>query len=450
MTASWMDQFKGRRIDYSKGRPAQLICHLDLKDFGGPSVLAGDLDGDGHAEFLITQEASGYNRRLGAGPWYRPEWETVGCTTAVRANGTILWQNGVPWNGPVEYPSHGGSTAVVCDIDADGKSEIVNRDGDRFGILDGATGTLRHSVPVVDKNINHIAPFFPRAGKPGRLVLKCGGATDVPGHAYAQGTYLYDAGLEQLAGPILSRFSGHHVGILPLENSRCGFLDGVCLYAEDGQKIWESDTREIIEGSHVDSLAVGDINGDGQMEIVYCFDGPGVPNTEYSMAAFTARGAFLWKVVSTHPQHVVIAAAREGAKLPQIYLGEKKGGIGAYDGNGQALWRRNEISAYPSVVCLGEGRDRILWRPHRMESIVPYVADEKGDVAVYFQECLAHKQRNKPLPFKHEGPGPFPLPLRRPHDFNFGYGCQVHPRDLDHDGSEVVIYDRYDLWIYKI
>jgi len=441
------EQWKGRVIDYSPGRPARLVQHLDLEDFGGPVLVAGDLDGDGRAEFIIRQQAGAYNDPLCSTYQYDgPRWERIDCTTALTLDGTILWQFGEPWKEDVEYPAHGANCPLVCDIDADGKAEALAFADGTLRILDGATGRESRRVVPEDRNVSTVIPFFPMPREPGCIVLKNGAETDTPGFLYGQGTYLYDHSLRCVFGPEAARYSGHTVTHAPLPpNGECALIDGFCAYDRSGQKLWECTDDDVEEGSHVDSVVAGDINGDGKVELVYCMDG----RREFSMVALSGDGHFLWKVVSDHPQTALIANCMTGWDQPQIYMAEKYRGFGAYDGDGNVIWRQEDLDSYPRLIRPEPGQNCLLWSANRVESVAPYVSDGEYRIIWRFDEVLNHEKRMKRIPFRYpEGTDPKPVWFRRD-EWGFGYGAFAY--DVDGDGcEEVVIYDRYDLWVYKL
>jgi hypothetical protein len=98
----------------------------------GRNTRFGDLDGDGQTDMLIAQNI----------PRVRGDaFDHISCLTAVRLDGTVLWQLGRPdeRNGLLTNDT----PFQIHDLDGDGKNEVILVRDFQLTVLDGATGKIR-------------------------------------------------------------------------------------------------------------------------------------------------------------------------------------------------------------------------------------------------------------------------------------------------------------------
>jgi rhamnogalacturonan endolyase len=150
---------------------------LRTEGFGvGRNLRFGDLDGDGRLEILVGQVVH-------HGP--KDRHSELGCLTALRLDGRILWQSGVP------DPWKDGLTNDVAfqthDLDGDGRAEVVYCRDQELVVAEGATGRILRKVktPLVPEGDDRPKSPFPRilgdslffcdlrgTGRPRDMVLK--------------------------------------------------------------------------------------------------------------------------------------------------------------------------------------------------------------------------------------------------------------------------------------
>ncbi len=140
-------QRKRRVARYPKMRVARKI---PTPGFGtARQIRFGDLTGKGRPDIVLAQRAPIED---GAG------YSTVGCLTALTAQGEILWQSGSP---TPQTPLAGDLPFQVNDVDGDGRNEVVCVRGFEIQVLDGATGKPKFAAPVPERPVHH--PLLKRA-----------------------------------------------------------------------------------------------------------------------------------------------------------------------------------------------------------------------------------------------------------------------------------------------
>ncbi len=96
-------------------------------------VRFGDLDGDGQLEMLLAQNIQTVSRDA---------FDAISCLTAVKLDGTVLWQVGKP--NPGNDLLTNDNPFQIHDVDGDGRSEVVTIRDFQVQILDGRTGKVKH------------------------------------------------------------------------------------------------------------------------------------------------------------------------------------------------------------------------------------------------------------------------------------------------------------------
>ncbi len=109
----------------------------------------GDLTGTGRLDIVLAQRVP-----IEGGEGYA----TVGCLTALTAEGEVLWQSGTP---TPQSPLAGDLPFQVNDIDGDGRNEVIAVRGFEIQVLDGATGRLKFAAPTPERPQHH--PLLRRA-----------------------------------------------------------------------------------------------------------------------------------------------------------------------------------------------------------------------------------------------------------------------------------------------
>jgi hypothetical protein len=132
----------------------ELVKKIDLKDFGmARSIRFGDLDGDGHNDFILGQVEH-------HGPKDRNS--ELSCMTALNFEGKKLWQVGEadPWKNNLTSDV----AFQIHDLDGDGKNEVIYVMNMELIVADGATGETKYKVATPETPANTKAEHakFPR------------------------------------------------------------------------------------------------------------------------------------------------------------------------------------------------------------------------------------------------------------------------------------------------
>lgn len=158
------------------------------------------------------------------------------------------------------------------------------------------------------------------------------------------------------------------------------FIALALLAQEAPEKIWTVDTRAPSYGSS----AVGDIDGDGKLEIVFGT----YFNDEHLYAINAEDGTVLWKIKSDGgPLDASVAIVDlDGDQKPEILTGDSSTGkFFCFDGAGKEKWSiklLNSTDSPPAVADLdGDGVLEIvvgtMWKRNRMGDVAVYRADNQ-------------------------------------------------------------------------
>lgn len=121
-----------RKLQATNPKP-KVLSKFSVKGFGCASnARFGDLDGDGLPEMLLVQNIQTISRDA---------FDGTSCITAVKLDGTVMWQQGRP------DPENGWLTndtpIQIHDVDGDGMNEVVCIRDFQIQILDGKTGRIK-------------------------------------------------------------------------------------------------------------------------------------------------------------------------------------------------------------------------------------------------------------------------------------------------------------------
>lgn len=117
---------------------------INLKNFGSArNYRCADLNGDGEKEFVFIQSMPMINS---------DDEMMISCMTAVDLSGKVLWQIGEPARDA--YMATCDLPVQICDIDGDGKNEIIYAKDFKLIIADATTGTTKFFAPT-PKSIKH-------------------------------------------------------------------------------------------------------------------------------------------------------------------------------------------------------------------------------------------------------------------------------------------------------
>lgn len=217
-------------------------------------VRFGDLDGDGEMEMLLAQNIQTVSRDA---------FDTISCLTAVKLDGTVLWQVGKPNAGNALLTND--NPFQIHDIDGDGRNEVITIRDFQLQILDGRTGKLKlwRWMPEAPQLPDHhpedvMRPYERELGDSLFFVNISGNKNrhEILVKDRYQHFWIYNNKLEFLWGG--SGQTGH----CPYPFDVGGFdriQIGYAMWDHLGNKLWSRDTEL---KDHADSIAVANLSGD--------------------------------------------------------------------------------------------------------------------------------------------------------------------------------------------
>lgn len=380
---------------------AILLGEADISCAGGGKGLLGDLDGDGRMELVIAQADSGIDDR------YVPHQIT--CLTAFRLTGEVLWQVGDPSGRPGNFGSD--FPAQICDIDGDGRLEVLCVMKKEFLILSGQDGTVKSRFALPDEMAHDCIIIANLRGQgPRDIILK---------DRYRRMWAL------DCQGRLLWMHEGN-LGHFPWASDVNGdgydeVMAGYDLLDHEGRLLWSCQDLE----DHADCLWVGDVNGDGKPEIAV---GGSVT------CLYSADGRELWRYDgSVESQHIALGhflpdqpglqiAGLDRIRRGDGYKGQWDGQDGMFllDCEGREVWKENRTTkGWLTIVDAlynwnGEKKDLIL-AYRRGGGVLPGLYDGNGNMVVSFS--------------------------------NDGY--VIHGDLFGRGKEDVIVYDHDHAWIYS-
>ena len=329
---------------------AVLLREVDIRAAGPRcKMLLGDLNGDGRMELLLVQPDNRQDVR------YIPH--QVQCLTAFDLDGRLLWQTGKPDPGAgsqgSDYP------AQIYDLDGDGRLEVLCVMGDRFVLLDGATGKPKEDYPLPDPHAHDCIIIANLSGGPR--------ATDIILKDRYHKMWALDRHFRLLwtheGNP------GHFPWACDMNgDGRDEVMAGYDLLDAQGAVLWSCKGLD----DHADCIWTGDVNGDGKPELVI----GGSVTVMYS-----GDGRELWRHDgSVESQHIALGRFRNDLPGLQIAgldrlvreddgLGLKgKDALFLLDSEGRELWKEDRSTdGWLTIVEAIRG-----WREQAPDYILAY------------------------------------------------------------------------------
>ncbi len=430
-------------------RTAILKAQLDLTPFGGMCRLA-DLDGDGQLELLTLQFAGQLAAEIHRG---RTDLglddvdRALYCLTALRLDGTILWQHGTPYDRPEKpFVSHGGkSMLLVDDVNHDGRMEILTVRHQDLVVLDAATGRELAAARLPADNFSQLttAQLGPVAN--GKQIIAKPNARSYPPWQYANPVVVYDTDLSVYHEPFEVAGAGHNVVAKDFDgDGRDELLIGYSMFDHDLRELWAIGFGPEFDYQveHADQIAVADIDGDGELEIRYA------GSDDFIIADL--QGNVLKTVPAGHSQNTIQGPwGPDGEE--RIIMNEKNLGLHGISPDGEVLWTRRDINGYArhNVRWHRNGRCWAIFQPgFKPSDDIPYQSDPADSRKLWPSFIDGDGNLYEVFPWD----AGYAIPARSIR-CRRSYDCgQLYPSlvaDLDNDGlDEILIHNRDKLWVF--
>jgi hypothetical protein len=436
---------------------ATLLRTITFDGFRANEIYPADINGDGQMELLCLQSAGSYKSDLYDGSQYSmtDAQQSVCCLTAIKPDGTRLWQFGTPDLSSPGIYSHVADQMVACgNLSGNGQPQIALLTKSTLEILGGATGAALRSTNLGADNFSVVHTLRTQQGT--RLLVSNQVEAYSP-YQYGSPTCVYDpVSLSRLATVPSAVAAGHCPRGVDLNgDGNDELLAGLDAYDIDGNKLWtlSGDHRTPTTYYHLDQLAVGKLGEPRSDAIVYAASG------DVEAGAFD--GTRLWHNVFGHAQYVLFGGFRAEGKTASMAVYCCYGQLGA------AQKKYIETSGIPAPSDL-DARDNIAFLNDAGE-IVGLVFPTKDIDLIHSgqgilvcprgasngSDAIITRDWGWPQALTMSGDTAFLIPepehpygLAPTPDWNDGYGVQVV--DLNSDGrSEILIHDQLRAWIYE-
>jgi hypothetical protein len=278
----------------------------------GRQMRWGDLDGDGVLEFVIAR------RPKKADKVHRRSIEGM---TAFKLDGSILWQWGTRDTEPELFATD--LTYQLCDLNGDGKCEVIVCHQFTIEVLDGTTAKRLSSVPTPKHGPKHPDSFyaedsFERIPSGAMYFCDLTGAGSV-GDFLIKDDYnnlwAYDRRFKQLWTACLN--AGHYPYARDMDgDGRDEVLQGYTMFDDDGTVLFDLGLQD-----HADAVFMGDL-GDPAFPGAHAYFCSG----EEGVVVSDLRGKIEHKEIPGHAQRMAIGdfcPAVPGCEVAQVtYWGE--------------------------------------------------------------------------------------------------------------------------------
>lgn len=371
-------------------------------------VRFGDLDGDGQPEMLLAQNIQTVSRDA---------FDMISCLTAVKLDGTVLWQVGKP------DPGNGLLTNdnpfQIHDVDGDGRKEVVTIRDFQLQILDGRTGKVKHwrwmpEAPAIPgkHNASVMRPYEREIGDSLFFVNISGekNRREILVKDRYQHFWIYNNKFEFLWGG--EGLTGH----CPYPFDVDGYdriMVGYSMWDHTGKKLWSQDANF---HDHADSVACANFSGE--------------PSEQP-------------RVYSTGSDEGFLMFSYDGQLLKQLRVGHAQASsIGKYRIDLPGLqFMMITFHWNPGVMLLIDWKGNILQTAeliHNGSKLFPVNWRGDGEEFVLLSGSVKHGGMIN---------GRFERAVMFPDDGHPDLCCQA--LDLTGDGrDDVVLWDEKSVWIY--
>ena len=334
---------------------------FETPKFGaGRNVRFGDLDGDGVPEMVIAQVVS----KVDTGNFVE-----CSCLTAVKLDGTVLWQIGKP------DPRHGLLTSdtpfQLHDLDGKGMCDVILVKDFKLQILEGRTGKLKRwmwmpDVPDAYKDKEKTAKFELKE-RPHELnagdsisffdLRGMGRRTDLLLKDRYRFFWTFDRDLRPLWQ------GGGRLGHFPYPYATGGqgrddVFIGYARWTPDGKQLWSND---VTLNDHADAVAVGNFSGDPKAEArVYA------AGSDEGFVIQDLQGNILKHQRVGHTQNMTIAKLRPelpGLQIATINFWKNPGILTVFDADGNILTQAEPHHCGSMILPVnwrGDGQEFLL------------------------------------------------------------------------------------------
>lgn len=278
----------------------------------GRQMRWGDLDGDGTLEFVIARRPKETDKVLR---------RSIQGMTAFKLDGSVLWQWGSRDTEPELFATD--LTYQLCDLDGNGKCEVIVSHQFKIEVLDGMTGESLSSIPTPKHGPKHPDSFYAEDDHeriPSGVMYFC----DLTGKGRVgdflikddyNNLWAYDRHFKQLWSACLN--AGHYPYARDVDSDgRDEILQGYTLFDDDGTVLFDLELQD-----HADAVFAGDL-GDPAFPGPHAYFCAG----EEGVVVSDLRGRMAYKEILGHAQRMAIgdfSPAVPGCELAQVtYWGE--------------------------------------------------------------------------------------------------------------------------------
>ncbi len=321
--------------------------------FGVKSVIAADVDGDGQAELIVTPDATG---TAGNDLWVmkydrsRRRWSHLSPLPGHSFLADVNCDDGVAT--PTRF---GVKSVTAADVDGDGQAELI--------VTPDTNGTAGNDLWVMkyDRSRRTWSHLSPIPGHPFLADVNCDAGASTPTGFGVKSVLAADVDgdgrAELIVAPDITGTAGNDLWVMKYDRSRRTWshlspIPGHPFLADVNCDDGTTPTRFGIK-----SVTVGDVNGDGQAELIVAPDTTGTAGNDLWVMAFD-RERRVWRHLSPIPGHPFLADVNcdFGAARPTPF-GVKA--VVSADINGD---RKAEVIVAPDITGTA-GNDLWVMRP---------------------------------------------------------------------------------------